>query len=284
MKKNTMMVKVSCKVFLKMMLMILVVGINAFLGSVWKDASNTASRVTDTLKKWDDKGLPATGAWKARELLAHLWWLGPLRSSPPLDPLEACGVPEDVSWWSLVVKTPDTRRLLVCLEEQVAKAEADHDIFTVKLACVVFGLVMSIAFLASLYIVLRFISHDTNMTSQDLLDAAASDGIKKKKKVANLEEAGSFGVTDEKETKPVSPAVDVEVLTLCLSSAQLLCTEEADVPAEGQDVCKKRKKRKNIEKRLVLKTTRRKICLGNGRWSVKSRGSPETQLLIRKKM
>ena len=213
-------------VFLKVILMIAGVGLNAFLVSVWRDASSTAWRVTETLQAWDDKGLPATGVWKAQELLAHLWWLGPLRPSPPLDPLEACGLPEDVSWWSLVQKTFDTRRLLVCLEEKVAEAEAEHETFTLKITCVMVGLVMSLAFVASLYIVLHFTADKAKMESQDVI-------------VDPVDVAS--------DTKAVLRAGHTEA-AVTVPAAQPLCTEEADARAQGQEVCKTRKKKKHRKK------------------------------------
>lgn len=120
MKKITVLKEVTCKVFLKCVLMLIAVGITVFLGIVWQDASKNACKVSEILQAWEDKGLPGTAAWRVRELLAHLWWLGPLRLSPPQDPLEACGVPEGVSWWDLLLRTHETRRLLVCLQEEVA--------------------------------------------------------------------------------------------------------------------------------------------------------------------
>ena len=57
--------------------------------------------------------------------------------------MKACGVWQDVSWWGLLVRTRQTRRLLVCLEEQVVKAQAEHVTFKVTMSCVLVGLLIS---------------------------------------------------------------------------------------------------------------------------------------------
>ena len=108
------------------------------------------------------------------------------------------------------MRSRETSHHLICLEEQVANAQANHDTFTVKLICVMFGLIVLFACLTFLFFILRFPSDKTRRTSQDcFVDVAetAADSIQKEK-------ADSFGVTDEKVITPVSPVVDVKVFYL----------------------------------------------------------------------
>ncbi|XP_050701276.1 titin-like isoform X11 [Eriocheir sinensis] len=145
MKLYTVFKKTVKQAVLKATLMGAVLGLGALLGgAAWK-AATTASRVCEAVQAWEDKGLHATNVWRAREVLARQGWLGPLRPSPPLDPLEACGlVPGEASacWWRLLLQPRQAGRLLACLEERVVEAEADHEAFGARLC---WGVILALA-------------------------------------------------------------------------------------------------------------------------------------------
>ncbi|XP_050701462.1 uncharacterized protein LOC126987919 isoform X5 [Eriocheir sinensis] len=167
----------------KATLMGAVLGLGALLGgAAWK-AATTASRVCEAVQAWEDKGLHATNVWRAREMLARQGWLGPLRPSPPLDPLEACGlVPGEASacWWRLLLQPRQAGRLLACLEERVVEAEADHEAFGARLCWgVILALVVSLGLVAARRLVRRWVKgingHHESPSDDCFVDAPEVD-------------------------------------------------------------------------------------------------------------
>ncbi|XP_050701378.1 uncharacterized protein LOC126987904 isoform X11 [Eriocheir sinensis] len=168
---------------LKATLMGAVLGLGALLGgAAWK-AATTASRVCEAVQAWEDKGLHATNVWRAREVLARQGWLGPLRPSPPLDPLEACGlVPGEASacWWRLLLQPRQAGRLLACLEERVVEAEHDHEAFGARLCWgIILALVVPLGLVAARSLVRRWVigvnGHQASPSADCFVDAPEAD-------------------------------------------------------------------------------------------------------------
>ncbi|XP_050711232.1 uncharacterized protein LOC126995588 isoform X2 [Eriocheir sinensis] len=143
------------------------------VGAVWK-AATTASRVCEVVQAWEDKGLHATKVWRARELLARQGWLGPLRPSSPLDPLEACGLVSgeaSACWWRLLLQPRQAGRLLACLEERVIEAEHDHEAFGVRLCWgVALALVVPLGLLAARHLLRRRVKGVTGQQESPSVD------------------------------------------------------------------------------------------------------------------
>ncbi|XP_050701507.1 E3 ubiquitin-protein ligase RNF12-B-like isoform X22 [Eriocheir sinensis] len=183
MKLYTVFKKTVKQAVLKATLMGAVLGLGALLGgAAWK-AATTASRVCEAVQAWEDKGLHATNVWRAREVLARQGWLGPLRPSPPLDPLEACGlVPGEASacWWRLLLQPRQAGRLLACLEERVVEAEADHEAFGARLCWgVILALVVPLGLMAARRLVRRSVKgvngHQGSPSEDCFVDAPEAD-------------------------------------------------------------------------------------------------------------
>ncbi|XP_050701425.1 titin-like isoform X38 [Eriocheir sinensis] len=176
-------VKTVKQAIVKATLMGAVLGLGALLGgAAWK-AATTASRVCEAVQAWEDKGLHATNVWRAREVLARQGWLGPLRPSPPLDPLEACGlVPGEASacWWRLLLQPRQAGRLLACLEERVVEAEADHEAFGARLCWgIILALVVPLGLMAARRLVRRSVKgvngHQGSPSDDCFVDAPEAD-------------------------------------------------------------------------------------------------------------
>ncbi|XP_050735856.1 uncharacterized protein LOC127008195 isoform X9 [Eriocheir sinensis] len=176
-------VKTVKQAIVKATLMGAVLGLGALLGgAAWK-AATTASRVCEAVQAWEDKGLHATNVWWARELLARQGWLGPLRPSPPLDPLEACGlVPGEASacWWRLLLQPRRAGRLLACLEERVVEAEHDHEAFGARLCWgVILALVVPLGLVAARRLARRWVKgvngHQESPGDDCFVDAPEAD-------------------------------------------------------------------------------------------------------------
>ncbi|XP_050735859.1 uncharacterized protein LOC127008196 isoform X2 [Eriocheir sinensis] len=209
-------VKTVKQAIVKATLMGAVLGLGALLGgAAWK-AATTASRVCEAVQAWEDKGLHATNVWWARELLARQGWLGPLRPSPPLDPLEACGlVPGEASacWWRLLLQPRRAGRLLACLEERVVEAEHDHEAFGARLCWgVILALVVPLGLVAARRLARRWVKgvngHQESPSDDCFVDAPEAD-------------AGEALVEDWE-----TPAADVDVTEEVWTTATEEFTEE----------------------------------------------------------
>ena len=66
----------SMVVVVVVVVVVILASITAFLCTFWQYASSNACRLCEALQEWQGMSLSCTAAWRVRELLAHLWWLG----------------------------------------------------------------------------------------------------------------------------------------------------------------------------------------------------------------
>ena len=95
-------------------------------------ALDTSRNLQTIMQQWEGENPRSTTIGEVRQVLAGVWWFGPLKPEPPINPLEVYGVDGRSRWWTVLWRLKDSKERLNCLQEHVLLAHQEHKSFRSK--------------------------------------------------------------------------------------------------------------------------------------------------------